>query len=579
MRYNLAAWNLKDLVQDRSKLPSLLKELERRLQKVERHKKFFKPSMATKWFATLIKDLESYDRLAGTLGQYAYLWFSEDTKNKQAITFRSQIQKIGAEHSNRLLWFRLEFVKFPKAEAARLIKATPQADYFLKMLLKEKDYVLSTKEEKIITIKDANGASKLDTIYNLLTSDFTYDFQGKKLTQGELVTQVRNPKAAIRKKAYDALFVPYKKFENILGEIYTATISDWYKENVEVRGYKTPITVRNKDNDIDDKAITTLMKVTEKNQKVFHQYFKLKAKSLGTKKLSRYDLYAPLKKTKEHIPYPDATELVLKTFKGFSSDFFELAKSMFTQKHIHSLVHKGKMGGAYNYGVDPAYKPYVLLTYTNDARSVSTLAHELGHAIHFMLSSKKNSIFHVGSALPIAETASIFSELLLAEALKKEKPALRKHLLFDQLDNAYASISRQLQFIAFEIKAHDASKDHVSTEWLHATYYKMLKQHFGPGVVVPESFKHEWSYIPHIFHTPFYCYAYGFGNLLSFAAYAQYKEQGPSYSKNIIRMLSDGGSKSPRELVKELGFDIASAQFWQKGFDVIKDMVKELKSL
>jgi oligoendopeptidase F len=579
MRYKLAAWNLKDLVPDRNKLPQMLKLLETRLKRVERHKKFFKPTMPTKWFKTLIDDLESYDKLAGTLGQYAYLCFSQDTKNKEAITFRSKIQKIGSEHSNRLLWFKLEFVKFPKQHTKRLIKAVPKADYFLKMVLKEKDFVLSDKEEKIITMKDATGASKLDNIYNLLTSDFLYDFEGKKITQEELVTKVHNSSAVVRKKAYTALFVPYKKFENILGEIYTATITDWYKENVEVRGYKTPITVRNKDNDIDDKAIKTLMRVAEKNQKVFHQYFKLKAKAIGTKKLSRFDLYAPLEKTKETISYPDATELVLKAFKGFSSEFYELAKSMFTQKHVHSLVYKGKMGGAYNYGVDPEYKPYVMLTYTGDARSVSTLAHELGHAIHFMLSSKKNSIFHVGSALPIAETASIFSELLLAEALKQEKPHLRRSLLFDQLDNAYASISRQLHFIAFEIKAHDAARDHVSTEWLHATYYKMLQQHFGSGVVVPEAFKHEWSYIPHIFHTPFYCYAYGFGNLLSFAAYAQYKDQGSSYSKNVIRMLSDGGSKSPRVLVKELGFDIASARFWQKGFDVIKDMVKELNRL
>ena len=579
MVYKMSEWDLSDLVSDKKNLPKMLGRLEALIKKVEGYIKKFTKDISVKEFNNLIDALEEYDRLSGSLGQFAHLWFSEDTTNKEAIAFKNTMQNIGAEHSNRLLWFKLNFVKFPKKDCDRLIQSCKKADYDLKLLIKNKDFILSDAEEKIINIKDANGITKLKNIYDLLTASFVFDFRGEKFGQEELLNKVRNPDPAERKDAYEALFKKYKEYENILGEIYTAVISDWYNEEIKLRGYKTPIAVRNISNDIDDKAIETLMKVAKKNQKLFQRYFKLKAKEIGMKRLRRYDIYAPITRAKEKISYQEGTELVLNTFKDFSKDFYELADRTFKKKHIHSIIKNGKESGAYNYGVDPAIDPYILLTYTDDARSVSTLAHELGHGIHFMLAAKKNSIFHVHAALPIAETASVFSELLLIEKLKEKKPKLRKQLLFEQLDNAYATIGRQLNFIAFEMKIHDMAKGNVSTEQIKKVYLDMLREHFGDSVEIPECFASEWSYISHIFDRPFYCYAYGFGNLLSFAAFAKYKEEGPRYVDKVVKMLSDGGSKSPRELVKELGFDINSEKFWEKGFEVVNDMIDELEKL
>lgn len=580
MVYKESTWDLKDLVSNKKEIDTLLKKVEIQLKKIESYKAKFTSKISTTEFNKLIDELEKYDLMMSSIDQYSGLLFSEDTSNKEAIVLKNKLSQLGSEHSNRLLWFKLNFIKFSKADTDRLIKANDKADYSLRLMLLNKDHVLSDAEERIINIKDTNGIEKLDSIYTILSSSFMYEFEGKKITREEIVKYVRDADPVRRKKAYDALFEKYKEHENLFGEIYTAILSDMYQEDIKLRKYHSPISIRNKSNDIEDKTVEVLMKVARKNQHLFHSYFKLKAKELKMKKLRRYDLYAPITEKKEKIPFEECSEMVLDTFKEFSAEFYILAKSMFDRKHIHSIVQKGKRDGAFMSGVRPDIKPYVLLSYTKDWRNVSTLAHELGHAIHFMLSSKRNSIFHIHAALPIAETASIFSELLLIEKMKKEKPHLRKQLLFSQLDDAYATISRQLEFIAFEVKAHDLiQKESLSSDELNKVYLEMLKEHFGDSVDVPNCFESEWSYIPHIFQSPFYCYAYGFGNLLSFAVYAKYKQHGKEFGKKLIKMLEDGGSKSPKELVRELGFDINSEEFWQSGFNVVKDMIKELESL
>lgn len=580
MVYKESVWDLRDLVSNKKDIDALLKKVENQLKKVESFKSKFNSKISTTEFNKLIDEIEKYDMMFSAIAQYASLWFAENTTNKEALSFKNRIKQIDAEHENRLLWFKLNFVKFPKQDTDRLIKANKKADYSLRLLVINKDHILSDIEERIINIKDTNGIGKVSSIYTLLTSNFTYEFNGKKITTEELLKYVRDSDPNNRKKAYDLLMQKYKEYETVFGEIYTAILSDMYQEDIKLRKYHSPISIRNKSNDIEDKAVEALMKVAKKNQYLFHSYFKLKAKELKMKKLRRYDIYAPITEIKEKIPFEQASNMVLDTFKEFSEEFYILAKSMFDRRHIHSIIQNGKKGGAFMSGIRPDIKPYVLLSYTNDARTVSTLAHELGHAIHYMLASKKYSIFHIHAALPICETASIFSELLLNEKLKKEKPKLKRQLLFAQLDDAYASISRQLHFTAFEIKVHDlVQKESLSSEELNKIYLEMLKENFGDSVDIPKCFESEWSYIPHIFQSPFYCYAYGFGNLLSFAVYAKYKKNGTEFGKKLIKMLEDGGSKSPKEQVKELGFDINSEEFWQSGFNVIKDMIKELESL
>ena len=249
---------------------------------------------------------------------------------------------------------------------------------------------------------------------------------------------------------------------------------------------------------------------------------------------------------------------------------------MLDKKHIHSTIQRGKRGGAFCSSSIPKIYPYILINFTENYESTSNLAHELGHAIHFILSAKRQNIFNVHSALPIAETASIFSELILIEKIKKENPSIAEGLVLRQLDNLYASIARQIEFVEFEKEIHNIIKKSPTTDEISNIYLNRIKKHFGSEVYIPDYFKYEWLSVPHIFNTPFYCYAYAFGNLLSLAIYSACLE-GDNIKQKFIQMLSEGSSKSPKDLVKELGFDIDDERFWQKGFDQIERMVKEIE--
>ena len=445
------------------------------------------------------------------------------------------------------------------------------------MLRKRKKHTLEENEEKIINIKDTTGASALTNIYNILTSKFEYDFQGEKRTQEEMVTFVRSSSSKTRKEAYLTLFKPYQEHKDLIGEIYKNLINDWREESVNLRGYKDPINVRNSVNDIPDKAIQALLNVCAKNEKMFHKFFEIKRKKLKLQKLRRFDIYAPLKEEKETISYNKAVNMVLETFEGFAPEFHAAASNIINQNHIHSNVQKGKRSGAFCCPTTTQHSPYVLLSYTGKYRDVSTLAHELGHGIHMSLANMKQTEFTADACLPLAETASIFSEMLLSEKVMKDNPKAAKNMLFTKLDDLYASIIRQAGFVRFEIQAHEMMKEGKTIDEMSDVYLKMLKKQLGPKVEVDDIYKYEWAYIPHIFHTPFYCYAYAFGNLLTLAIYEMYKEKGPSFARKVIHMLEAGGSCEPVKIAKIVGADITSEAFWQKGFDVIKDMIKQVE--
>jgi oligoendopeptidase F len=247
---------------------------------------------------------------------------------------------------------------------------------------------------------------------------------------------------------------------------------------------------------------------------------------------------------------------------------------------LDSAVRKGKRGGAFCSSGDPALTPYVLMSYTGSPRNISTLAHELGHAVHAMLAEDKNALtYH--SSLPLAETASTFGEMLLVERfLDQEKDeAVRRDILFAQVDNAYATIMRQVFFALFEREAHQLINAGASVDELSAAYMKNLETQFGDALELPEEFKWEWVSIPHIYYYPFYVYAYSFGQLLVFALYQQYKEEGAAFIPRYLELLSAGGSMSPEEILTRAGVDMRDAAFWQGGFDFVAGLISELEKL
>jgi len=349
---------------------------------------------------------------------------------------------------------------------------------------------------------------------------------------------------------------------------------------VTLRKFSSPLAVRNLGNDIPDKAVDTLLEVARKNTGIFQRYFKMKAKLLGMDKLRRYDVYAPVVKAEKEFEFASAAEMVLDSFSEFEPKVGELAQRVFDQNHMDSEVRKGKRDGAFCWSVTPEMTPWVLLNYQGRARDVATMAHELGHAIHSMLASH-HSAFTYHSSLPLAETASTFGEMMLTDRLLAEESDedVRRDILFKQVDDAYATIMRQSYFALFEKEAHEMVVNNASVDELAAAYMENLKEQFGDSLDISDEFKWEWVSIPHIYHTPFYVYAYAFGQLLVLSLYQQFKQEGEAFKPKYLKILSAGGSEAPAKILVEAGIDIESAEFWQGGFDVVNGLMKQLEEL
>jgi len=391
---------------------------------------------------------------------------------------------------------------------------------------------------------------------------------------------IQGPHPDLRAAAYQEMYRVYGEQSPILGQMYQTLVRDWRNENLTLRKFSSPMAVRNLSNDIPDKAVDTLLGVARKNAGIFQRYFKMKAKVLGMDTLRRYDIYAPVAKAEKPFEYASAAEMVLDSFSEFEPKVGELARRVFEENRVDSEVRKGKRDGAFCWSVLPEMTPWVLLNYQGRARDVATMAHELGHAVHSMLASH-HSTFTFHSSLPLAETASTFGEMVLTDRLLVEETDedVRRDILFKQVDDAYATIMRQSYFALFEKEAHEMVVKNASVDELAAAYMENLKEQFGDSLELSEEFKWEWVSIPHIYHTPFYVYAYAFGQLLVLSLYQQYKQEGEAFKPKYIKILSAGGSEAPAKILSEAGIDIESAAFWQGGFDVVDGLVKQLEKL
>jgi oligoendopeptidase F len=518
------------------------------------------------------------------LGGYAHLWFAEDTQSQQTLAFLGKMEQLGAEVRNRMLFFELWWKGLDDSAAQRLLAESGDYAYYLETLRRFKPYTLSESEERIINLKDVNGVDALVHLYDMVTNHFSFelevDGERREMTRAELSTYVRDPSSDVRAAAYQELFHVYSDHATVLGQIYNHRIRDWANENVALRAFDTPVAVRNLANDIPNPVVEMLLSVCRENMSLFHRYFRLKARWLGEERLRRYDVYAPMGAAEKVYPFSEAADLVLDSLGRFSGQLASQARMVFEDGHLDSEIRPGKRSGAFCAGVLPGVTPWVLTNYVGKIGDVTTLAHELGHAVHAMMAAD-HSIFTFHSALPLAETASVFSEMLLTDRLLHEERDrdVRRQLLVTVLDDAYATIARQAYFVMFEQEAHGRASDGLTIDGLCELYMENLAEQFGGAVAVSDDFRWEWTAIPHIYHTPFYCYAYSFGHLLVLALYRRYRSEGESFVPRFLRMLAYGGSRSPERIISEAGFDIAAPEFWQGGFEVLQGMLEELEAL
>lgn len=524
----------------------------------------------------LALDVELGD-LASRLGNYGSLAFSADTRDPGIQAFMSRMENLTTEIGNRTRFFDLWWKSLPDERAAALLPSDPEKRYYFERVRVFRPHTLSESEESIIALKDVTGESALDRVREIQTSAFKFrdPKTGETVTQSELVRRVYDADPALREAAYKELWRVYSENESLLSFLYSAGVTDWHNENLKLRKYPSAINVRNMGNDVPDAAVDALLDVCRESRGVFQRYFLWKAKRLGLAP-SRYHIYAPLTKDKLDVPYEDAKAKVLRVFSAFSPTIAKEARRVFDERHVHVYPAEGKRGGAYCATVLSTMTPYVFLNHTGDAQSLKTLAHEMGHAVHSLL-ARDRFPFVAHSTLPMAETASVFAEMLLHDALMREaSPADRVSIMSEKLAEIYATVERQAYFVIFEKEAHALVMEGATTTDLNRVYLEQLREQFG-RVDVPDDFQREWQYIPHIYASPFYCYSYSFGMLLSLALYGMYQEQGASFVPKYEKLLAGGGSDSPQNLLKPLGVDISDRAFWRRGFRVIEEMMGELE--
>jgi oligoendopeptidase F len=586
MTFTQTKWSLADLYPgfNTPELESAFDVIEEQVTSFEGLRANLTPDLPADRFVDIVRASEEMTRVAHKLYAFAGLSFAADTQDQAAQSLQARVQQFLADMENRTLFFSLWWKDLDEENAARLMDASGDYHYYLEEMRKFKPHTLSEPEEKVINLKNVTGSDALITLYSTITSRYVFKLEvegeTKELTRGQLMAYVQGPDPDLRAAGYQELYRVFGDDGPILGQIYQTRVRDWRNENLTLRKFSSPIAVRNLGNDIPDKAVDTLLDVARKNAGIFQRYFKMKASILGMEKLRRYDIYAPVVKAEKPFEYASAAQMVLDSFSEFDPKVGDLARRVFDQDHLDSEVRKGKRDGAFCWSVTPEMTPWVLLNYQGRPRDVATMAHELGHAIHSMLASH-HSVFTFHSSLPLAETASTFGEMMLTDRLLAEESDenVRRDILFKQVDDAYATIMRQSYFALFEKQAHEMVVKNASVDELAAAYMENLKEQFDASLDLSDEFKWEWVSIPHIYHTPFYVYAYAFGQLLVLSLYQQFKREGEAFKPKYLKLLSAGGSESPARILSEAGIDIESAAFWQGGFDVVDGLVKQLEEL
>ncbi|MFT4309086.1 MAG: M3 family oligoendopeptidase [Candidatus Woesearchaeota archaeon] len=573
-------WNLNDILQGKTD-DELIQELELLVSEFEKHRVDLQPDIDPKLLLSIIQLKERIGIIASRINAYYYFVFSDNTSDPKILGRITRFDQISNSLTNRMIFFGIWFMYLDDNNTDRLINSVELKEYyyFFKRLRIMKKYTLDEEKEKIINLK-SSAEDSLSSLYSIICSGFTYEIDKETYSQEQLTSWYTSNDKDKRVKAYNMVLSRYKEYSTVLTEIYKAIVMDWHNEGILIRGHTSPISQRNVGNDVTDKSVVALLSVIRKNTNVFQEYFKLKYEiSKKDYPYSRFHLYAPINMKEQEYDYESSKRMVLGLFKEFDPRFEKAARRIFDKDHVHVYPKKGKKGGAYCYTVSRSIDPYILLNHNNRLRDVFTLAHELGHAIHSILAEDKPDILQ-HATLPLAETASIFSELLLSnQMLDNAKDNNEKiSIITRMLDDQYASIIRQAYFVLFEEYAHDRIKEGATLQELEDKWLELLKEQFG-DMDIPDIFRNEWNYIPHIHHSPFYCYAYSWGNLLVLALYEDYLENKDDFIEKYIKILSYGGSRPPLEILIEAGYNPEEEEFWEKGFEVIRRQVDELKEL
>jgi len=584
--YQQERWNLDDLFPalDSTEIEEAIKTLEADVASFEELRDRLSADIGKEAFVEALDQYDSMVRAISRLIAFAEMKFTEDTQDQAAQSFQARMYQLGADLDNKTMFFKLWWKGLEDDQAEPLMDSSGDYRYWLEAVRLQKPHTLSEPEEKIINIKDVNGSIALNTLYDSITNRYTFplevDGERKELTYGEAMVYAKSPDANLRKAAYQSILGVYEQDVPILGQIYQYRVRDWLSENVKLRSYTLPISVRNLRNDLPDDLVEMMLEICVENAGIYQRFFRLKAAWVGMDKLRRYDVYAPVVKSEKSYTFAESAEIVLASFDKFDPKVAKLARKVFDEHHIDSEVRKGKRSGAFCLTVEPGLTPWVMQNFQGLTYDLTTMAHELGHAIHSLLADDHTALTQ-SSSLPLAETASTFSEMLLIDELLEQDPdpAVQRDLLFRQMDDSFATIQRQAFFAMFEKKAFELIEGGASVDDLNDAYWENLQTQFGDSLELNDEFRYEWSVVSHFYNVPFYVYAYAFGQLLVLALYKQYREEGDSFKPRYLEILSTGGSDSPVRTLERAGIDVASPDFWNGGFQVVEEALQKLEAM
>jgi oligoendopeptidase F len=584
-------WNLSDLYLslDDPKIEEDIKNALSRAKSFEEKYRGQINSEAIKPFFLLqaVKELESINEQIGKLISYAYLIFAADTGNPKHGAFLQSVQEKSTEIRKHLMFFELEWIGLSDKIADPLLEDEALSHYrhFLQSERRYKPHKLSEPEEKILDEKANTGSRAFmrlfDEVINNIRFKVRLDGRIKYLTEAETLALLYDPDRDIRKAGAKGLTKGLKENAHVLTYIFNILVQDHASDD-RFRSFPYPMASRHLDNEIDKATVDALMTTCERNFDMVEKYYNLKKKLLGIDKFRDYDRYAPIFPESETISYKEGKETVLEAFGLFSPQMAEIAREFFDNNWIDAELRSGKRGGAFSHGTVPSAHPYVFLNYTGRLRDVMTLAHELGHGIHQYL-SRKQGYFQCHTPLTTAETASVFGEMLVFHKLKESEknPRTRLSLLCSKLEDIFATVFRQVVLTRFEESLHHSRRKEgeLTVPRINELWIDANKPMFGDSVELTRDYSWWWMYIPHFVHSPFYCYAYSFGELLVISLYHKYINEGDVFVPRYIELLSSGGSDSPERLLARVGVDITTPNFWQGGLDLLREMVNESLAL
>ncbi len=537
----------------------------------------------------LLQALQAYESLQELIVKpqmYAQLLFSADSGDDLNKSLMQKSAEFGNLMARELLFFDLELMALADEPFQSLLADTGLANYrhYLTSIRKFRPHTLPEREERLLKQKGLTGAEAFSRLFDELSASFRYKMElageEREFSGEELWGMLHHTDGEVRERAFATFLRRHEEEGIVLSAVFNNIALD-HGQELELRGYQSPMQPTNLGNELDASVVENLMQVSEANYPLAQHYFRLKARLLRVPQLKNSDIYAPVGEVERQYTFDEAKELVLAAYGEFKPEFRELAAAFFSERRIDALPRPGKGGGAYCMGMTPSLPPYLLLNFTGNLRDVATIAHELGHGLHFLL-AQRQSMLNYHAPLPLAETASVFGEMLLTRYLLEREPdkSVKIALLCAKIEDIIATTFRQNVLTRFEERMHrERQAGLLTSSRLCQLWWEENGRLYGDSVTMIEPYRWGWSYISHFIHSRFYCYSYTFAELLVLSLYQKYLEEGKAFIPRYEAILASGGSQSPSDTVGPAGIDLHAPDFWQKGYDFLRDLIEELERL